>query len=86
LDAKRTFSLAVPLRPAGGGTSSGHVAVNSILRDWIKGQVTAVECGILSFEAVFFPYMLTSDGRPLIERVADLLPRPEEKVVALPAR
>lgn len=27
----------------------GHVAVNSILRDWIKGQVTAVETGILSF-------------------------------------
>ena len=26
----------------------GHVAVNSILRDWIKGQVTAVECGILT--------------------------------------
>jgi hypothetical protein len=31
----------------------GDVAVNSILRDWIKGQVTAVECGILSFEVVF---------------------------------
>ena len=31
----------------------GQVAVNSILRDWIKGQVTAVECGILSFEVVF---------------------------------
>jgi hypothetical protein len=31
--------------------------------------------------------MLTADGRPLIERVADLLPKPEEqKVVALPAR
>ena len=44
----------------------GHVAINSILRDWIKGQVTAVECGILSFEAVFMPYMLTNDGRPLI--------------------
>jgi hypothetical protein len=65
----------------------GHVAVNSILRDWIKGQVTAVECGILSFEAVFLPHMLTHDGRPLIERVADLLPKAEEpKVVALPAR
>ena len=65
----------------------GQVAVNSILRDWIKGQVTAVECGILSFEAVFMPYMLTHDGRPLIERVADLLPQPDEqKVVALPAR
>jgi len=65
----------------------GQVAVNRILRDWIKGQVTAVECGILSFEAVFMPYMLTHDGRPLIERVADLLPQPDEqKVVALPAR
>jgi hypothetical protein len=62
----------------------GHVAVNSILRDWIKGQITAVECGILTFEAVFLPFTLTHDGRPLIERVADLLPKPEEpKVVAL---
>lgn len=66
----------------------GHIAVNSILRDWIKGQVTAVECGILSFEAVFMPHMLTSDGRPLIERLADtdLLPKPQDaKVVALQA-
>jgi hypothetical protein len=36
-----------------GCAAPGHIAVNSILRDWIKGQVTAVECGILSFEAVF---------------------------------
>ena len=50
----------------------GLVAVNSILRDWIKGQVTAVECGVLSFEAVFLPYMLTSDGRPVIDRVLDM--------------
>ena len=65
----------------------GHVAVNSILRDWMKGQITAIECGILSFEAVFMPYMLTADGRPMIERVAELLPKAEEeKVVALPAR
>jgi hypothetical protein len=63
----------------------GHVAVNSILRDWIKGQVTALECGILSFEAVFMPHMLTSDGRPLIERVGELLPKPAEpKVVPIP--
>jgi hypothetical protein len=41
----------------------GLIAVNSILRDWVKGQVMAVECGILSFEAVFMPYMLTNDGR-----------------------
>jgi hypothetical protein len=55
------------------------IAVNSILRDWVKGQVTAVECGILSFETVFMPYMLTSDGRTLIEHVieAKLLPAPQ---------
>lgn len=63
----------------------GLVAVNSILRDWIKGQMTAVECGIFSFEAVFMPYMLTHDGRPLHERAAELLPAAEnEKVVSLP--
>jgi hypothetical protein len=65
----------------------GHVAVNSIVRDWIKGQVTAIECGLLSFEAVFLPFMLTHDGRPLIERVNELLPKPDEpKVVSLPPR
>lgn len=59
----------------------GDIAINSILRDWVKGQLTAVECGMLSFEAVFMPYMLTNDGRPLIERITampDLLPAPTE--------
>lgn len=56
----------------------GLIAVNSILRDWVKGQVVAVECGMLSFEAVFMPHMLTDDGRPLIERVIEkkMLPAP----------
>jgi hypothetical protein len=63
----------------------GQKAINSILRDWVKGSVTAIECGILSFEAVFMPYMLTSDGRPVLDHVAELLPKPDEpKVVALP--
>jgi hypothetical protein len=30
-----------------------RIAVFSMLRDWIKGQVTAVEVGILSFEGAF---------------------------------
>jgi hypothetical protein len=56
----------------------GVVAVNSILRDWVKGQITAVECGMMSFEAVFMPHMLTNDGRTLLERVeeAKMLPAP----------
>lgn len=58
----------------------GLIAVNSILRDWVKGQVMAVECGILSFEAVFMPYMLTDNGQTLVERVSTmgLLPLPSE--------
>jgi len=58
----------------------GLIAVNSILRDWVKGQVTAVETGILSFEAVFFAHMLTNDGRSIIETIsnAGLLPPPRD--------
>lgn len=58
----------------------GLIAVNSILRDWMKGQVAAVETGILSFEAVFFPYMLTNDGRPVIDAISamGLLPPPKQ--------
>jgi hypothetical protein len=59
----------------------GQIAINSILRDWVKGQITAVECGILSFEAVFMPYMLTDNGQPVYERIAalNLLPAPDPK-------
>lgn len=63
--------------------AQGHIAVNSVLRDWIKGQVTAVECGILSFEAVFAVHMIGADGRPLLEKAVEMLPRLEQKVVEL---
>jgi hypothetical protein len=58
--------------------AQGLIAVNSILRDWVKGQITAVECGMLSFEAIFLPYMLAADGRPLLEALKEqkLLPAP----------
>jgi hypothetical protein len=58
--------------------AQGLIAVNSILRDWVKGQVTAVETGIMSFEAVFVAHMLTSDGRSVLERINsdNLLPPP----------
>lgn len=59
----------------------GRIAVNSILRDWVKGQVTAIECGILSFEEVFLPQMLLPDGKRLIEKIIEtkLLPAPSNE-------
>ena len=48
--------------------AQGHIAINSILRDWVKGQLMAVETGIMSFDAVFLPFMLTHDGRTVSER------------------
>lgn len=47
----------------------GKRAVCSCLRDWIKGQVTAVECGVMSFSAVFMPHMLLPTGERVIDRV-----------------
>ena len=52
----------------------GMVAVNSVLRDWVKGQVTAIETGIMTFEHVFMPFMLAADGKPLVEHARKLLP------------
>lgn len=53
----------------------GLVAVNSVLRDLVKGQITAVECGMLTFEHVFLPHMLTSSGQTVADRFsADDLP------------
>jgi hypothetical protein len=66
----------------------GLIAVNSMIRDWIKGQVTAIEASMLSFEVAFMPYMLTADGRTMAERITELklLPVPESpKVVQLPS-
>lgn len=59
------------------------VSVCSVLRDWVKGQITAVECGVMSFEAAFMPHILLPTGERVIDRIqADkLLPAPEQKVV-----
>ena len=61
------------------------VAVYSILRDWIKGQVTAVDTGILSFEGAFLGQILLPTGKTVLEtaKAQKLLPAPEEKVVDL---
>lgn len=48
-----------------------NIAVYSILRDWIKGQITAVECGILSFEGAFLGQILLSSGKTVLQHVHD---------------
>jgi hypothetical protein len=63
-----------------------RTSVCSALRDWAKGQIVAVECGIMSFEAAFMPHMLLPTGERVVDRVEkmQLLDRPESNVVSLP--
>lgn len=59
----------------------GQIAVWSILRDWIKGQVTAIETGVLSFEGAFLGQILLPTGETVLDRISSqgLLPAPEDK-------
>ena len=62
------------------------VAVYSILRDWIKGQITAVETGILSIEGAFLGQIMLPTGKTILETAKEqkMLPAPaEEKVVEM---
>jgi len=43
------------------------IAVYSILRDWIKGQVTAIETGILSFEGAFLGQLMLENGETVLD-------------------
>jgi len=54
----------------------GEIAVYSVLRDWVKGQVTAIEIGVLSFEAAFLSHMMLPNGKRVIEELQEkrLLP------------
>jgi len=66
--------------------AQAQVSVCSVLRDWVKGQVVAVECGIMSFDAAFMPHMLLPSGMRVVDHInsQNLLPAPEEnKVVQL---
>lgn len=67
----------------------GQIAIYSILRDWIKGQITAIETGVMSFEGAFLGQILLSSGKTVLEEVeaANMLPAPaEEKILRLEAK
>lgn len=51
----------------------GELAAPSILRDWVKAQVTAIEIGLLPFDHAFMPHMLAPDGRRLVEHMQSVL-------------
>ena len=61
-----------------------EISVCSILRDWIKGQITAVEVGALSFEGAFLGNILLSSGKTVLDAIEaqKLLPpaEPEQKL------
>jgi hypothetical protein len=55
-------------------------SVACCLRDWLKGQLTAVECGVMSFEAAFMPHMMLASGQRVLDHLQtnNLLPPPTE--------
>lgn len=66
-------------------SDQGQIAIYSILRDWIKGQVMAIECGILTFEGAFLGQIFLPSGRTVLEHIQteNLLPAPDNKVIQL---
>ena len=60
-----------------------QVSVCSILRDWIKGQVTAIEVGLLSFEGAFLGQILLPSGRTVLDTVmaSKMLPHSKHEEV-----
>jgi hypothetical protein len=57
-----------------------QISVCSVLRDWVKAQTTAIECGAIGFEDAFMAHMLLPSGERLVDRVCaeKLLPAPKE--------
>lgn len=57
------------------------VAVYSILRDWIKGQIMAIETGVLSFEGAFLGQIMLQSGKTVLDMAmeSEMLPQLENK-------
>lgn len=47
----------------------GSVAIYSVARDWIKGQVTAIETGILTFDGAFLGQIMLASGKTVLEHI-----------------
>ena len=63
------------------GQQIGRLAVCSILRDWVKGQITAIECGVMTFDVAFLSHLLLPNGETISQHVMEttkLLPADRE--------
>lgn len=65
-----------PYGPRTRGAKSAHeakamkqaeISVCSILRDWIKGQIMAIETGVLTFEGAFLGQIMLPSGKTVLE-------------------
>lgn len=55
-----------------------EISVCSILRDWIKGQVMAIETGVLTFEGAFLGQIMLPSGKTVLQQAQ------ESQLLALP--
>lgn len=46
-----------------------QISVCSIVRDWVKGQITAIEVGMLTFEGAFLGQLLLQNGKTVLEHI-----------------
>jgi len=51
----------------------GEMAVPSILRDYIKGQIMVIEAGLVSFEGAFLAHMLLPNGQRVLDKAQSVL-------------
>ncbi len=47
-----------------------QISVCSILRDWVKSQVTMIEIGVLSFEGAFLGQIMLQNGKSVLDHAA----------------
>lgn len=51
------------------------LATYSILRDWLKGQVMAIESGILTFEGAFLGQIMLPSGMTVLQQAQQQYPQ-----------
>lgn len=61
--------------------AQAEISVCSVLRDWVKGQIVAIETGVLTFEGAFLGQILLPGGKTILEQAQErgILPQIEAR-------